>query len=322
MFFLTRYSSLFQVLLMLLYLPFVHAESSVDVCVEKHCSATHPSFNSNSLVDCKDKMAEVGLLAERGGSSSSVEGGLSDWSGRGLERCNLNLDDIVGRYEQGVFSDDDHCLLHTPRHQATDVPVGALIAIKSHLNSSLWKELSGNSIVLKNNKSTVSTTACQVNDVVILKPDFLLEPFSLYTVIVTPDVVDPTEQAASNYSWSFTTAGQDLPLRDLWEMNMVKLGGKWGRYLEKYYPKPRSYNESKGIYYDAQRVYFQIASYSGDREPWEQYAEEAERIYRTYLDSRGWITQGWRKFPHGFYLDWLRSGSQSDRQALDRKSVV
>ncbi len=107
-----------------------------------------------------------------------------------------------------------------------------------------------------------------------------------------------------------------LPLLDRWEANMVKYGDKWGRYLESYHPKPLSYNEAKGIYYDAQRIYFQIATYTGESEPWESYAEESERVYRTYLDSRKWITQGWRKFPHGFYLDWLRKGNPADKEAL------
>lgn len=304
MFFLNRYGSVFRiVLLMLFYLPFAHAENSVGVCGDKHCTAIKPSFN--------DKRP-----AEKVDPSSLVEGGLSIRSDRTLERCNQSFNRVKSRYTLDVLSEKGDGILHTPRDQATDVSVGALITVNLGSNFPLWKAFADSSIVLKNDKSIVSTTACQVNDLIILKPDSLLDPFSSYTVVITPHVIESTEQTASSYSWSFTTAGHSLPLLDLWEMNMVKFGGKWGQYLESYYPKPRSYSESKGIYYDAQRVYFQIASYTGASEPWEQYAEEAERIHRTYLDSRGWITQGWRKFPHGFYLDWLRTGSQSDREAL------
>ncbi len=101
------------------------------------------------------------------------------------------------------------------------------------------------------------------------------------------------------------------PLLDQWESNMIEWGGHWGVYLKTYDPPTNGgMNEQEGIYYDAQRIYFQIADYTGQDEPWNTYAQEAERVYRVYLDARfnynntiPYFVQGWRRFSHGIMMD-------------------
>lgn len=310
MFFFNRENAFCLLLFVFFYSPFVYAEDDVDFCAKENCIAIKPLSNGNHLVSCKNEMAGgVGSLIEKIDIPSQVDG-------HALEHCDLNSDESGISHALAAPSEGNYCVSHTPGNQATNVQVDKSIVIKFGMGSSLLPVSPDNFIVLKNNKSVVPIKLCQVNDLIILKPDSLLDPLSSYTVIINPRMARATKQPISGYSWLFTTAANALPLLDLWEMNMVKFGDKWGRYLESYYPKPFVYNEARGIYYDAQRVYFQISTYTGDREPWEGYAEESERIYRTYLDSRKWITQGWRKFPHGFYLDWVRRGSQSDKEAL------
>ena len=317
MFCLNRYARVFPIALFtLLYLPFSSVAESVGKCIDQHCTVTKPLSKSPSLAGCRGKISETELLIAKNGLLSLEEKSSTIRNNHVPKRCNLGLDDVEHSSALDVFAGEDYCISHSPRDQATDVSVGTLIAVSPGLDSPLWAAFVDDSVVLKSNDSIVSTTVCQDNGLIILKPDSVLDPFSLYTVIISPHVVESAEQKEISYSWSFTTAGYSLPLLGLWEENMVKYGEKWGRYLESYYPKPLSYSESKGIYYDAQRVYLQIARYTGESEPWVGYAKEAERIHRTYLDSRGWITQGWRKFPHGFYLDWLRTRSESDREAL------
>lgn len=210
----------------------------------------------------------------------------------------------------------NNCELQPFCTHITNIQTNELLVIKLGPATPI-QQLSPDSFsVFKNSKSRVSVKVCRLNDVIILKPDSSLDPFSAYTVTTNPHAADHIENLIPSYSWSFTTGGAPPPLLGRWEENMVKYGDKWGRYLESYHPKPLSYNETRGIYYDAQRVYLQIATYTETAEPWESYAGEAERVYRTYLDSRKWITQGWRKFAHGFYLDWLRKKSPSDKEAL------
>ncbi|MCF6306363.1 MAG: T9SS type A sorting domain-containing protein [Flavobacteriaceae bacterium] len=114
---------------------------------------------------------------------------------------------------------------------------------------------------------------------------------------------------------TFKTNAQP-PLFNQWETNMTTWGDYWGVYLETYDPPTNGgMNEQNGIYYDAQRIYFQIADYTGQEEPWNTHAQEAERVYRVYLDARfnyngtiPWYVHGWRRFSHGIMTDAQRTG--------------
>ncbi|MCF6351828.1 MAG: T9SS type A sorting domain-containing protein [Cyclobacteriaceae bacterium] len=105
------------------------------------------------------------------------------------------------------------------------------------------------------------------------------------------------------------------PLFDQWESNMTTWGDYWGVYLQTYDPPTDGgMNEQQGTYYDAQRIYFQIADYTGQAEPWNAHAQEAERVYRAYLDNRWnynntipYFVQGWRRFSHGIMMDAQRT---------------
>lgn len=116
--------------------------------------------------------------------------------------------------------------------------------------------------------------------------------------------------------FSFATNAQP-PLLDEWESNMTTWGDHWGIYMQTYTPpNPVGMIESNnGIYYDAQRIHFQIADYTGQAEPWNTHAQEAERIYRIYLDHRfhnngtPWYVQGWRRFSHGILMDAQRTAA-------------
>ncbi len=106
------------------------------------------------------------------------------------------------------------------------------------------------------------------------------------------------------------------PLFDQWESNMTQWGEHWGVYLQTYNPPTNGgMNEQQGIYYDAQRIYFQIADYTGQAEPWNAHAQEAERVYRVYLNARfnyngtiDYYVHGWRRFSHGIKMDAERTG--------------
>ncbi len=101
-----------------------------------------------------------------------------------------------------------------------------------------------------------------------------------------------------------------------WERRMVEYGHDVGEYLETTPdPNERLINAQ---YYDGQWVFLRIAEYTGEREPWTQYAELAEDAYKHYLSSNGFGAAGNRMFPHGLFVDWQRNGDEEARQYLLR----
>ncbi len=131
----------------------------------------------------------------------------------------------------------------------------------------------------------------------------LHEKFSMYLLVVLIMIIP-----------SFRIYAQP-PLFDQWESNMTEWGDHWGIYLQTYDPPTNGgMNEQQGTYYDGQRVFFQIADYTNQAEPWNSYAQEAERVYRVYLDNRWnynntipYYVHGWRRFSHGIMMDAQRT---------------
>jgi hypothetical protein len=95
---------------------------------------------------------------------------------------------------------------------------------------------------------------------------------------------------------------------ELWKEKMLSAGHKWGHFLDP--AKGQSFDERLGAqYYDAQWVFYQIADYSGEKEPWYTYAKYAEHVYRDeYLVPNKFRAQGYRRFAEGLYEDFRRGG--------------
>lgn len=88
-----------------------------------------------------------------------------------------------------------------------------------------------------------------------------------------------------------------------WEKDMVTYGKKWGEYIS----DPSSSGRLDAVYYDGQWIYYQIADYTGNAEPWNSYAREAEKIYRDgYLKPNDYNIPGYWRFSHGLYEDHIR----------------
>ncbi|MCF6352145.1 MAG: T9SS type A sorting domain-containing protein [Cyclobacteriaceae bacterium] len=108
------------------------------------------------------------------------------------------------------------------------------------------------------------------------------------------------------------------PLFDQWESNMVEYGQKWGdilmAYSEAELTSPVARNN---VYYDGQRIFFQIADYTGDAEPWNSYAQRAEVIYRDkYAIPNNYGVQGYRRFSHGLYMDAVRTNDDLSAEGV------
>jgi hypothetical protein len=99
-----------------------------------------------------------------------------------------------------------------------------------------------------------------------------------------------------------------------WESQMTYYG-------EKYCNEIRDRNTSgekqlADTYYDAERIYYQIADYTGDRR-WTACAEAAEKAYRDdYLFRHNGKLPGFWIFPHGLSMDYQRTNDSRSKEAL------
>lgn len=74
-------------------------------------------------------------------------------------------------------------------------------------------------------------------------------------------------------------------------------------------------HESQGWYYDGDRVYRQIAEALND-DAWLTCAARSRALYRGYVLKNAGIIPGYRVFPHGLYLDYVKTGDEQSKQAL------
>jgi hypothetical protein len=68
------------------------------------------------------------------------------------------------------------------------------------------------------------------------------------------------------------------------------------------------------MFYDGERVYFQIADYTGDAS-WNRCAQYAEKLYKDYV-NRGNSVAGWNLFTRGLLMDWQRTGDADSRDKV------
>jgi hypothetical protein len=67
-------------------------------------------------------------------------------------------------------------------------------------------------------------------------------------------------------------------------------------------------------YYDGQRVFYQIAAYTGDTQ-WYKFAADSMANYRDYIFELERSVPGWRVFPHGLYMDYILTGDEKSKEA-------
>lgn len=100
--------------------------------------------------------------------------------------------------------------------------------------------------------------------------------------------------------------GAELPIPELtlWEAHMLTYGQS-NCYL----------GSLDHVYYDAERVYYQIADYTGDA-TWNTCAQLAEQVYRDQfvLPNNGFV-QGYWNFTTGLTMDYLRTGDGTSKNA-------
>jgi hypothetical protein len=99
-----------------------------------------------------------------------------------------------------------------------------------------------------------------------------------------------------------------------WESRMTDYGEKYCREIQ----DGTTSGEKKlaDTYYDAERIYYLIADYTGDRR-WMACAQAAEQAYRDgYLFRHNGKLPGFWVFPHGLLMDYQRTQDVRSKEAL------
>jgi hypothetical protein len=102
-----------------------------------------------------------------------------------------------------------------------------------------------------------------------------------------------------------------IPLLGAWESNMTTFGRQ---ICNKLVPGAEDASlQADAVYYDGERVYYQIATYTGDP-TWKYCAGLAESIYRDgYAIPNNGKVAGWNIFTHGLLMDYERTGDVTSR---------
>jgi hypothetical protein len=105
-----------------------------------------------------------------------------------------------------------------------------------------------------------------------------------------------------------------IPELPRWESQMTEYGAKHCALLQ---DTSRSGEDRfNATYYDAERVYYQMADYTRDSR-WLACAQAAEQVYRDgYVFANNGRVPGYVLFPHGLWMDLVRNKDGQSKQAL------
>ena len=98
-----------------------------------------------------------------------------------------------------------------------------------------------------------------------------------------------------------------------WEAQMARFGQTHCEYLTQPHALDDLLNH---VYYDAERVFYQIADYTGDS-AWTTCAKRAKAVYRDqYVLPNNGNVPGYWNFTHGLTMDYLRTGDTTSKNAV------
>jgi len=207
-----------------------------------------------------------------------------------------------------------------PNFSATSVTPKTLVTVKFDEKLS---ELSVQSSIFNLKTIEGSPIAGQISvhsQEITFKPDINLKNNTTYQVVIGPGITDLSgNKMQSRIDWFFTTikalpSQVDVPLLSTWEANMLSWGNNWGKHHN---PNGSMGRDARigATYYDAQYVFYQIADYTGQKEPWYTYAKHAEINYRNYL-GKTFRRAGYWRFPHGFFEDYIREEGATTKDIM------
>jgi hypothetical protein len=111
------------------------------------------------------------------------------------------------------------------------------------------------------------------------------------------------------------TGSVPLAEYDLWMQDMIKYGRQHGEWLLAHQDDVPNDPPLAATYYDAARVFYQIADYTGDSS-WNAYAEAAVHVYRDrYVVPNNGGVPGYWKFTRGLVEHYERTGDIASKNA-------
>lgn len=134
---------------------------------------------------------------------------------------------------------------------------------------------------------------------------------SRYFITIAPVVTGCLFLLASGPTYADDTP---IPLLSAWESNMTTFGRQ---ICNKLVPGAEDWSLQFGdVYYDGERVYYQIATYTGDP-TWKYCAGLAESIYRDgYVIPNNGKLAGYDDFTSGLLMDYERTGDTTSRDTV------
>ncbi len=136
-----------------------------------------------------------------------------------------------------------------------------------------------------------------------MRPDDLASSSSIKVIDGRSDSI------SANLASAIRKTERPVPELSLWESQMEEWGRVHGeRFLDGTY-------SFAYVYYDSQRVFYNVADYTGDAS-WLAYAERAGELYRDdyVLPNKGGASGYWN-FTHGLAEDYLRNGDGQSKNA-------
>ena len=108
-------------------------------------------------------------------------------------------------------------------------------------------------------------------------------------------------------------AAQPIPQLALWQSNMTSYGQTHCDYLAQAHTLNDYLNS---VYYDGERVFYQIADYTGNA-AWTTCAQRVEAVYRDqYVLPNNGAVPGYWNFTYGLALDYLKTGDTTSKNAV------
>jgi len=134
-------------------------------------------------------------------------------------------------------------------------------------------------------------------------------PVTQNLVTSPPAPVDVVAAAAPS-----NTSGWDSVVA-LWKSHMVEYGRRHGQELADL-ASAAPQDQTDATYYDAEKVFYQIAAFTGDP-TWVNYAQIAERYYRdNYVTVNGGAVPGYWNFTEGLRMDYQQTHDAASRDAV------
>jgi hypothetical protein len=121
--------------------------------------------------------------------------------------------------------------------------------------------------------------------------------------------------ASNGNSASASASSAPGSATDIWRAHMLTFGNQHCQQLKS---GGGSFDDKlSATYYDAERVFYQIADYTGDSS-WIQCAQAAENIYRDqYVLPNNGDVPGFWNFSEGLLQDFMRTGDEKSRAAVN-----